>query len=452
MTAEIADQKDGRRVCPEAERRAALIRSPPRSIGEAYQVEIDSNEGDLNINPSVTSFQDSCIERQLFPIADDAGFPSSCTLQPLPLTNRHMSKSRPRPSANLWVVSAMAAAMFTPPFPCPIPELWPSITLVICCSPFRSPQYQHSTDHPIPSYPALLLPSKLKMTRAVSLVNLAKLSHLSTRTRYRLLLTCFVLTTAHLLFSASLIRWSSNLSKPPRASSDNASKSSNNVSSKEHIPPYGAEDAGRPVVPQAKLLKDFFTWNEAGIASLSPPVFLPPTPPSPPITDPFPLLSSNLPPRKLRRLLQPPEINRPSHFRHLHPSHSSQGLTQQPSRSYFSRFGSKSFGRRPDPPTSSPYHSSLNPTGMAPLLIGFTRNWPLLLQCVSSYIAAGWPAEEIYVVENTGTMDANERELLGLQNPFFMNRTQLGMLGVNVVSVGAVSDADPDSGLTPSQG
>ena len=38
-----------------------------------------------------------------------------------------------------------------------------------------------------------------------------------------------------------------------------------------------------------------------------------------------------------------------------------------------------------------------------PLLIGFTRNWPLLLQCVSSYIAAGWPPSDIFVVENTGT-------------------------------------------------
>ncbi|CCC14030.1 unnamed protein product [Sordaria macrospora k-hell] len=272
------------------------------------------------------------------------------------------------------------------------------------------------------------------MSRAV--INLAKLSHLSTRTRYRLLFTCFLLTTAHLLFSASLIRWSANLSKPPaHADPRSTSKTSSNVSSKGHLPPYGAQDADRPVVPQAKLLKDFFRWNEADIAFLSPPVFLPPTPPSPPITDPFPLLSSNLPPRNLRKLLQPPEINRPSHFRHLRPSHSSQvELTQQPSRSYFSRFGSKSFGRRPDPSPYPPYHSKLNPTGMAPLLIGLTRNWPLLLQCVSSYIAAGWPAEEIFVVENTGTMDANERELLTLQNPFFMNRTQLEMLGVKVVS------------------
>lgn len=279
------------------------------------------------------------------------------------------------------------------------------------------------------------------MSRA--LLTLATLSHLSTRTRYRLILTCFILTTTHLLFSASLIRWSAHLAKPDHGDPRNASNTTSKISSIGRLSPYEANDAERPVVPQTKLLKDFFKWNEADIASLSPPVFLPPTPPTPPISDPFPLLSANLPPRKLKKLLQPPEINRPSHFRHLHPSHFTDELIrqQQPSRSwsYFSRFGSKTFGRRPDAdtlPSSSPYYSSLNPTGMAPLLIGFTRNWPLLLQCVSSYIAAGWPADEIFVVENTGTMDANERELLTLQNPFFLNRTQLGMLGVNVISVG----------------
>ncbi|CAK7241570.1 MAG: hypothetical protein STHCBS139747_003033 [Sporothrix thermara] len=69
-----------------------------------------------------------------------------------------------------------------------------------------------------------------------------------------------------------------------------------------------------------------------------------------------------------------------------------------------------------------------------PLLIGFTRNWPLLLQCVASYMAAGWPARDIYVVENTGTMGANRAGRLSLQNPFFLNHTQLvDTLGVNVI-------------------
>ncbi|OTB04064.1 hypothetical protein M426DRAFT_321162 [Hypoxylon sp. CI-4A] len=69
-----------------------------------------------------------------------------------------------------------------------------------------------------------------------------------------------------------------------------------------------------------------------------------------------------------------------------------------------------------------------------PLLIGFTRNWPLLLQCVSSYIAAGWPAEDIYVVENTGAFRANRKQELDLQNPFFLNHTALAILGVNVIT------------------
>src|SRR5690606_39064414 len=43
------------------------------------------------------------------------------------------------------------------------------------------------------------------------------------------------------------------------------------------------------------------------------------------------------------------------------------------------------------------YHLPVAP----PLLIGFTRTWPVLQQAVVSYITAGWPPEQIYVVENT---------------------------------------------------
>jgi hypothetical protein len=67
--------------------------------------------------------------------------------------------------------------------------------------------------------------------------------------------------------------------------------------------------------------------------------------------------------------------------------------------------------------------------------VGFTRNWPQLLQCVVSYIAAGWPPEDIYVVENTGVMHANREGQLTLQNPFYLNHTQLAMLGVKVIIV-----------------
>ncbi|KAL8917979.1 MAG: hypothetical protein Q9208_007643 [Pyrenodesmia sp. 3 TL-2023] len=69
------------------------------------------------------------------------------------------------------------------------------------------------------------------------------------------------------------------------------------------------------------------------------------------------------------------------------------------------------------------------------LYIGFTRFWPLLQQAVVSYIAAGWPPEDIYVVENTGTMDANKRGLLTVQNPFYLDYHRLtSLLGVNVIT------------------
>ncbi|WYZ43641.1 hypothetical protein EsH8_VII_000077 [Colletotrichum jinshuiense] len=68
-----------------------------------------------------------------------------------------------------------------------------------------------------------------------------------------------------------------------------------------------------------------------------------------------------------------------------------------------------------------------------PLLVGFTRSWPMLLQTVVSYVTAGWPAEQIYVVENTGVHDANAQGRLSLQNPFYLNYTQLHMLGVRTI-------------------
>jgi len=72
-----------------------------------------------------------------------------------------------------------------------------------------------------------------------------------------------------------------------------------------------------------------------------------------------------------------------------------------------------------------------------PLFIGFTRNWPMLQQCVLSYIAAGWPAEDIYVIDNTGTMKSNfpPNPKLTLQNPFYLNVQRLtDVFGVNVLS------------------
>ncbi|KAH7312723.1 hypothetical protein B0I35DRAFT_411408 [Stachybotrys elegans] len=68
-----------------------------------------------------------------------------------------------------------------------------------------------------------------------------------------------------------------------------------------------------------------------------------------------------------------------------------------------------------------------------PLFIGFTRTWPILLQAVVSYITAGWPAEHIYVVENTGVQWANAQGKLTLQNPFYLGHAQLKKLGVNII-------------------
>lgn len=69
-----------------------------------------------------------------------------------------------------------------------------------------------------------------------------------------------------------------------------------------------------------------------------------------------------------------------------------------------------------------------------PLFIGFTRNWRLLQQVVVSYITAGWPPEDIYVVENTGVMKSNRDGLLTLQNPFYLDHHRLTkILGVNVI-------------------
>ncbi|KAI5859631.1 hypothetical protein GGS23DRAFT_585291 [Durotheca rogersii] len=70
---------------------------------------------------------------------------------------------------------------------------------------------------------------------------------------------------------------------------------------------------------------------------------------------------------------------------------------------------------------------------MPPLFIGFTRQWPMLLQCIVSYLTAGWPPESIFVVENTGVQDSNARDKLSLQNPFYLNHVVLRRLGVNII-------------------
>ncbi|KAL8841624.1 MAG: hypothetical protein Q9170_000838 [Blastenia crenularia] len=71
-----------------------------------------------------------------------------------------------------------------------------------------------------------------------------------------------------------------------------------------------------------------------------------------------------------------------------------------------------------------------------PLFIGFTRNWRLLQQVVVSYITAGWPPGDIYVVDNSGVMHSNKNGLLGLQNPFYLDYKRLtDVLGIKVLTV-----------------
>ncbi|KAH6848174.1 hypothetical protein B0I37DRAFT_405967 [Chaetomium sp. MPI-CAGE-AT-0009] len=132
--------------------------------------------------------------------------------------------------------------------------------------------------------------------------------------------------------------------------------------------------------------RDWDSWWEPPDAVYREKVYKPAGAPVQPVPDPFPLLSRNPPPAS--DVLRAPSINRPP----------------------------------------EPHYPE-----QTPLFVGFTRNWPQLLQCVVSYIAAGWPAEDIYVVENTGVMYANRDGMLTLQNPFYLNHTQLAMLGVSVI-------------------
>jgi hypothetical protein len=90
-----------------------------------------------------------------------------------------------------------------------------------------------------------------------------------------------------------------------------------------------------------------------------------------------------------------------------------------------------------DLPPLPAYNQPPNPhvPERTPLFIGFTRNWLLLQQTVVSYITAGWPPEDIYVVENTGTMSSNKNARLTLQNPFYLDYNRLTKVyNVKVIS------------------
>lgn len=204
--------------------------------------------------------------------------------------------------------------------------------------------------------------------------------HLPVRSRYYVLLLFLVAISLINLLRAS--RRLLSVAGGLRWEHDNSSLRDNNI----NLSQGEVNNATiRHEVPLSTLEKEFFIWGDPKKKPRPKPPYKLPKPPAPPVPDPFPLLSQNPPPG--RSVLRGPNAR------------------------------------------EQRYHQ---PT---PLLVGFTRNWPQLLQCVVSYIAAGWPPEEIYVVENTGVMHANRDGKLTLQNPFYLNHTQLGMLGVNVVIV-----------------
>ena len=85
-----------------------------------------------------------------------------------------------------------------------------------------------------------------------------------------------------------------------------------------------------------------------------------------------------------------------------------------------------------------------------PLFIGFTRSWPILLQAVVSYITAGWPAGQIYVIENTGVQSDDLSELQAMIPPTLlptlagMSASQAGLVFVLIHLSG-----DPTQGFMP---
>ncbi|KAK7509333.1 uncharacterized protein IWZ02DRAFT_387221, partial [Phyllosticta citriasiana] len=72
-------------------------------------------------------------------------------------------------------------------------------------------------------------------------------------------------------------------------------------------------------------------------------------------------------------------------------------------------------------PHVAPYNHAPEERPRTPLLIPFTRNNDMLRQAVLGYIAAGWPREDIVIVDNGGTMDASSSGILSRNNPFFVD-------------------------------
>ncbi|KAK8255397.1 hypothetical protein HDK77DRAFT_478982 [Phyllosticta capitalensis] len=72
-------------------------------------------------------------------------------------------------------------------------------------------------------------------------------------------------------------------------------------------------------------------------------------------------------------------------------------------------------------PHVAPYNHAPAERPRTPLLIPFTRNNDMLRQAVLGYIAAGWPREDIVIIDNGGTLDASSSNLLSRDNPFFVD-------------------------------
>ncbi|KAK7706115.1 hypothetical protein SLS57_009767 [Botryosphaeria dothidea] len=72
-------------------------------------------------------------------------------------------------------------------------------------------------------------------------------------------------------------------------------------------------------------------------------------------------------------------------------------------------------------PHVAPYNYPPEERPRTPLLLPFTRNNDMLRQAVLGWIAAGWPREDIIIIDNTGTMNANDEGLLSHDNPFFID-------------------------------
>ncbi|KAK6500433.1 hypothetical protein TWF481_010777 [Arthrobotrys musiformis] len=89
---------------------------------------------------------------------------------------------------------------------------------------------------------------------------------------------------------------------------------------------------------------------------------------------------------------------------------------------------------RKDSPTFVATKKLITQSPMTPLFVPFGRNHLMLRQTVLSYIAAGWPRSQIYIIDNTGTMDANLRGLLSDSNPFHMDyNLYRSRYGVNII-------------------